>query len=548
MKDLLLKRKNKFALYVFACFFPIVTDLLNVWALSRLIGSIQVGTMENFWQNLLLGACTSLSGVVLFIISRFMRIGFMRDTILDVRLSAFEKILKHSYERFNRNSKEVYVSNLINDVNTFEQDFFLKLLNVIYTGGKYVAAIGILLFLDFRFALGTAAVSILLYIISNRFEKRTVSMKNQISGYNEEYTVELANTFNGLEILKLNRVEDKFLHNTLKSIDRIERKKRNFTIFTEGQRGFTVFMSNLAFVGMLVYLLFMSFGGMSLTMLALMLQLSAGCVMPIGYVIPMFNELKAAISIYKKITGNGDAAERRPEGTLPYSFREAIVAKNLSFAYEGKAILNNVNFTIEKGRKYLVRGPSGAGKSTLVKILSMIQGNYGGELSMDGVPYGQISESGFNANIAFVYQDVFLFEDTIRNNISLFKEAPDAELLSASAKAGMQDLLDGKPLGLDESLTENGKNLSGGQRQRISIARAIFKKADILFVDEGTASLNEELGRSIEETILSLDSTVIAISHRHYGGVTERYDYVLEINNGAIEQFAAEEYFQEVAV
>lgn len=95
---------------------------------------------------------------------------------------------------------------------------------------------------------------------------------------------------------------------------------------------------------------------------------------------------------------------------------------------------------------------------------------------------------------------------------------------------------------------ENGKNLSGGERQRISIGRAIVKDSEILFVDEGTSSLDEELGRRVEDTILSIDSTVIAISHRYYEGISEKYDYVLEIKDGKIKQYNAEDYFMEVAI
>ena len=99
---------------------------------------------------------------------------------------------------------------------------------------------------------------------------------------------------------------------------------------------------------------------------------------------------------------------------------------------------------------------------------------------------------------------------------------------------------------MNERLTENGKNLSGGQRQRISIARAIAKNTELLFVDEGTSSLNEELGKEIERVFLELDNTVIAISHRYYEGVTENYDYVIEIKNGEVNCFPARDYFDEV--
>lgn len=97
---------------------------------------------------------------------------------------------------------------------------------------------------------------------------------------------------------------------------------------------------------------------------------------------------------------------------------------------------------------------------------------------------------------------------------------------------------------LDDLIEENGKNLSGGERQRISIARAIAKNAEILFIDEGTSALNPELGSEIEEKIVDLNTTVIAISHRYYPGVSEKYDYVLEISDGKVTTYESKDYFQ----
>jgi len=116
--------------------------------------------------------------------------------------------------------------------------------------------------------------------------------------------------------------------------------------------------------------------------------------------------------------------------------------------------------------------------------------------------------------------------------------------LNACEGAGLMDLIEEKENGLNEMLLENGKNLSGGQRQRISIARALVKDVDLLFIDEATSSLNEELGRLIENTILSLDSTVVAISHRYYEGITEKYDYVLEIKDGLVNKYTSQDYFE----
>lgn len=176
----------------------------------------------------------------------------------------------------------------------------------------------------------------------------------------------------------------------------------------------------------------------------------------------------------------------------------------------------------------------------------MIHDDFEGKITVDGEDYRDISEKSFHDKVAFIYQDVFLFEDTIMNNITLYKDISDEQVNYAVKVSGLEPFLEEKPGGIEERLTENGKNLSGGQRQRISIARAIAKNAEILFVDEGTSSLNEELGRDIENTFLELDNTVIAISHRYYEGITENYDYVIELKNGSVHRFPAKEYFEEV--
>lgn len=135
MKKLLFKRKNRFILYVVACFLPVIGSMLQNYSFALLLGSIQIGKIDYFTKVFFICIIFSLAEAILFIISRFMRIGYMRDTILDVRLKAFDKILKHSYENFSKKSKDYYLSNLINDINVFEQNFFFKLINVIFSGG-----------------------------------------------------------------------------------------------------------------------------------------------------------------------------------------------------------------------------------------------------------------------------------------------------------------------------------------------------------------------------------------------------------------------------
>lgn len=548
MKELLFKRKGRFILYIIACFIPVIDNTLVNWTIAMLIGSIQVGEMNYFIRVSLIALGVVIFGTIMYIVSRFMRISFMRDTLLDVRILAFDKILKSSYKSFSMKSKDSYISNLINDINIFESNFFLQLINVIFRGGVYVVSLIIIGFLDIKFAFIAFSVSIILFFISKSFEKKTVKLQEEVSTYNEKFSVDMSNTFNGLEILTLNNIEDKFLKKSLKSITGLERKKFSYNVYTDSQRRFMEFLGFGFLIGSMVYLSTLINQGISLTKVTLMVQLSNGCIWNITSILPLFNQLKSSAKIYEKITkGTEDNSHLERKGK-DFKFENQIKVNNLFFDYEGKTVFKDVSFTIEKGKKYLLKGASGAGKSTLIKLLSMTYDDYGGNIAVDGVDYREIKESSLNHEVSFIYQDVFLFEDTIFNNISLYKDYTEDEVLEAVKMAGLESLISKKEKGLYEMLMENGKNLSGGERQRISIARSIIKDSKILFVDEATSSLDEELGRKVEDTILSMDSTVIAISHRYYEDITEKYDYVLELKNGQIMKYNSQEYFMEVAI
>lgn len=548
MKELLLKRKSRFVLYIFACFIPVFDKLLMDLSLSLLIGSVQVGRMEYFIRVSTISVGIVAVGSILYIISRFLRISYMRDTLLDIRLLAFERILNLDYKEFNNKSKDSYISNLINDINIFENNFFLQLINLIFRGGVYLVSLIIIAFLDIRFAIISLLVSILLFYISRIFEEKTVRLQEEVSDKNEAFAVDMSNTFNGLEILKLNNVENRFLRKALGSITGLERRKLSYNIYSDTQRRIMEFLGFGFLTGSLVYVAVLMSGDVSLTRAALIVQLSNGCIWNITSILPLYNQLKSSVNIFNKITKGLEDNKSISKGDKEFSFEREIEVENLSFAYGDKEILKDVSFKIEKGKKYLIKGASGAGKTTLIKLLSMTYDDYKGRILVDDVDYKEIDEYTFNQKVSFIYQDVFLFEDTIYNNIALYKEYDDEKVLGAALKAGLDSLLEKKENGINEMLLENGKNLSGGERQRISIARAIVKDSEILFVDEGTSSLDEELGRLVEDTILSLDTTVIAISHRYYRGISERYDYVLEIKDKRIEVYEADKYFMEVAI
>lgn len=513
--------------------------------MATAVGMMQNPVLEDIKRKVwIVLACTAGMGLSNFLVVRF-SLGFRRNINLELRNLAFSKIIKKTYRDFNIKSKETYISNLVNDINLFDEEFFEALKDLIGLIVQVILSFFIIVYLDWKFSLVVFASAMVCFGINTFFQKPVVNLKNKVSGYNEIFSVEVSNILNGVEILKLNSVEETFLNKTTDAIKKLESKKRTYTLLTGFQESVFSILHLFLRMFFLIYCVKLLFDGISLTYAVLIIQLSSVVAFAAEKIFPRINAYKAAVVIYNKITtaDNSDNAKMETVHEIKdFVFNEKISIKNLSYSYEGNIIFDSISFDILKGKKYLIRGISGSGKTTLIHILSKTLENYSGEIFVDGVNLKEIRINSFNEKIAFIFQNVFLFEDSIKNNIQLYKEYTPRKLEVAIKRSGLFDFISEKEYGLDTVLAENGKDLSGGQRQRISIARAIIKDAELLFADEAVSSLEKNLGRQIEYELLNLDLTLLAISHRYYAGVTENYDYIIEVKNKKVEVIPASAY------
>jgi len=546
MKELLLEKKKKFVLYIIACFLPIIGDLGRVAVFAMIFESIERKSLDYFWLTVAASMGLIVLDAAAFITSRMMRISFMRDTLFSLRVRAFDKIMAMDFQKFHQKSRDVYLSNLMNDINTFEQSFFLSLINVVFRFGIYFVCMTLLFILNWKVALVVFGASFLVLFVSLLFQKRTVRLQEQVSTENEKTTLNVSNTLSGLEILKLNNIEATFLKNSHAQIAKLEKKKFGFRFFSALQMETNVAIGYFLFIALLVYLMSLAGAGLDYGNLALIIQLSSLVIFPLVNMIPLINIIKSSQAIYDKIA-KPEISEAVETKTKKFHFSKAIEVKDLNFQYDERTIFHDVDMVLEKGKKYLLKGPSGSGKSTLIKLLSGVYDQYKGEILVDGTELKSISLKSLNDHSSYIFQDVFLFEASLKDNIALFKEIDQKRLDDAIAQSGLSDFVAAHPEGVDYLIEENGKNLSGGERQRVSIARALYKRAEVLFVDEATSSLNDELGRGIEATILGLDATVVAISHKFFPGLTTQYDGVLEIKDGFMNQYPIQDYYQEAA-
>lgn len=238
------------------------------------------------------------------------------------------------------------------------------------------------------------------------------------------------------------------------------------------------------------------------------------------------NRIKTSADIYHKIT----FIEPTEEIQLDFTFNQGYQIKHLSFGYKDKLILSDLSFEVKPKEKLLVVGPSGSGKTTLLNILSKTLSHFEGEVTIDGNDIRQLNHQAFLNQSAIIKQQHFLFNDSIKNNIILDKPYDETKLNDILIQLDLSDWITTLKEGVDHFLINNGQNISGGQRQKISIARELYHDKEIFFVDEPSASLDDDSSKNVYEALFSLDKTIICISHRHLDYLESYFDKIMTLN------------------
>ena len=266
----------------------------------------------------------------------------------------------------------------------------------------------------------------------------------------------------------------------------------------------------------------------------LIVILSMGLVIPIIGCMKFTDDLAKVGTIIGQVVDILTASElSRPETDMKAPESRNIELKDVHFGYSDEEILHGVNLTFQEGTVNALVGPSGSGKSTIAKLIASFWDVGNGSITVGGTDIRNISSEHYNSLIAYVSQDNFLFDTTVRENIRMGKQdATDTEVEQAAKDCGCYDFIMGLEEGFETQVGGGGGHLSGGERQRISIARAMLKDSPIIILDEATANVNEAV---IQESVARLvhGKTLIVIAHRLSTIVDA--DQIIVVNNGCIE-------------
>lgn len=419
-----------------------------------------------------------------------------------------------------------------------QAEMWVPMLLVLVLGGvlnTLVFVLGTLIF-NVKVGLVAAAGVIVFFIVTSMMEKKSSANADKMTETQTRLTKEVLATLQGMQVIKsynLGGENNRALRKSIKDTSRIlldlEKSVAPYTVIQRIVMGITT-------VAMVYVSLNLNLSG-ELPLAETILMIMASFIIFEGLIGAGSNMaiLRACENAIDSV-GFIDSMPDMKEGNITEPIKNHnIVFKDVSFSYDDRPILKDVSAEIKENTMTAIAGPSGSGKTTFCNLIARFWDVNSGEILIGGKNIREYKIENLMNSISMVFQDVYLFEDTIENNIKFGKQnASHEEVVQAAKKARCHEFIEALPEGYNTLIGEGGASLSGGEKQRISIARAMLKDAGIIIFDEATANIDPENEDKLKEAIESLtkNKTVIMIAHRLK--TIRNADQILVLKDGEI--------------
>lgn len=533
------KNKINFVIAFLSTMMTSAINLLIAWLLQQMIDAISrvQGAFSIYKLTVL-----TLGVILLIIISKIMnwisKPCFIQRAMQQYKDYVFQKLSQKSIAAFSRENTANYISAFLGDAATIEKGYLEMLFDmtahmVIFVGSLimmliYSPAMTVIACFFFVLPIGVS------FITGNKVEKA----EKKVSEKNGEFIATLKDSLSGFNVMKSFKAETAIASLVKKSNQEAEYakcEKRKLMVVISGLAGVAGVTAQLG-TFLIGACLVLSGKGITPGILVVFLDLTANVIGPIQEFPELFASKKAAVALIHKLAEALEDNVRDEGMEISKQLKYGIRVENVSFGYEkGCNILQNMNVVFEKGKSYAIVGASGSGKSTLLNLLMASYGNYQGKIYYDDYEMKEISSVSLYDMISNIQQNVFIFNASVRDNITMFNKFAEEEVERAIELSGLSKLMEQR--GEDYICGENGSGLSGGEKQRISIARSLLRDAQVLLVDEATASLDAMTACQVSNAILDLEHiTRIVVTHSLDAVLLKRYDCIMALKNGKIEE------------
>lgn len=511
-------------------------NIIISWLLQKIIDIAAGSDSTPLAEVIVVSVVSFIIFIIAYMFYRTARPRYIQKAMSQYKAYVFGAILDKRISSISKEKSGKIISALTNDMRPIEEYYLDSILLFIDIGVSFVGALALMLYYSPLLTMVSLMLAVLPIAVSIPSAKKLTEEEKKLSDRNESYVEIIKDILSGFTVIKSFRCEKEIQKRFMKDNESIETAKYERRYAEENVNLLSTAVSVIMRLGVFIMGAWMAVSGTRVTpgIVLVFLQLMNFVIDPIERVPKILANRKAAIAIMDKMADTLKEDNRETRSILCCTAKKQICVQDVTFNYdEGKSVLKNLNIRFEAGKKYAIVGGSGSGKTTLLNLLMRTYDNYEGSIQYDSVELKEISSEVLFQVVSLVQQNVFVFNDTIYNNVTLYKEFQEKEVEVAMRQAGMAQLIHSH--GKDYICGENGNALSGGEKQRISIARALLRKTSVLLMDEATAALDEITANEIMNTILSMENmTGIIVTHRLDETILKQYDEIVVLHNGKV--------------